>query len=325
MLILSLISCSALKLSDPVYLKAEVDENVSLKTWCVGVGCVMPFTPASCLSWCDWNVDKQSDAEARGAFAGKGWGKQSKATDFGVFYAAGSNTCGDVKNFYANHKWEGKFDTTKLIFPGGDAETKLATTEIQCNRCYLVSAPGGGAIHTNGEFFRISKKTATTMNFDLYDYQNQWKGKTQASTEKPCSHWLISDTFVINTDQSTADKSKCLTRKNAFDVDLKLGLKGLIFPKTCADAQTGESTRLANSYNVMIGHKCKDAQAGAGNAAADSNACRDACTAAGTECKTFVWDPALGGTAKCKLSKVCDPTNVNHVQATEGSQLYLKA
>merc|ERR1719506_2506640 len=92
------VSVCALKISEPGNLRAEVEENVSLKAWCVGVGCVMPFTPASCLSWCDWNVDKQSDAEARGAFQGKGWGKLSerKATDYSITFQTVKNQAKDT-------------------------------------------------------------------------------------------------------------------------------------------------------------------------------------------------------------------------------------
>merc|ERR1719174_1948402 len=81
------VSVCALKISEPGSLRDVTEENVSLRAWCVGVGCVMPFTPASCLSWCDWNVDKQADAEARGAFAGTHWGvkNQVKATSFNVY------------------------------------------------------------------------------------------------------------------------------------------------------------------------------------------------------------------------------------------------
>jgi len=165
-LFVTLISCTALKLSDPVALRDVSEENVSLRSWCVGVGCVMPFTPATCLSWCDWNVDKQADAQARGAFSSEAYGKknQVKATSFSLSLqqsainadnAAHDSAAGvgAVHEYYFQKADEddkkGRKDCGVLcvttgadsaIFPGGDEEKKFSETSLACATCYKIAS-----------------------------------------------------------------------------------------------------------------------------------------------------------------------------------------
>jgi len=319
MMLLLALSVGALKVSDPARL-SEVYSNNSLESWCKGVGCVQPFTPQSCLSWCDWNADKQTDAEARGAFSSDKWGTaQKKMTDFGLFYD-GSNACVTVAlNFNANAK---TYDAKKLIFPGGDAEKKLGTTEIQCNRCYLAAQ----------NYFRLSRKTATSVNVDFYPYTAAWGGETQASTtNKPCDSAKIINSFVIASTQSTTDFSKCVTRKNVQLSQVKIGLKGLIWPKTCAAAAAGESVRKANSYIYIPGKICdvsQDAIAALTDSnAADEAACVAACTAALAECTVAIWDVdnVNGGKKPCRFSKTCVPSTLNHLKDEAGTNVWWQA
>lgn len=137
---------SSLKLSEPA-LKSQDGENVSLKAWCIGFGCVMPFTPVTCLSWCDWTNDKQADAEARGAFSsskkGVNWGKTTKATAFGWVYGGGADAV-LAEDKRARYHFAKKFAPKEVaipFFPGGDKETKLPTTELNCGQCYLIGLP----------------------------------------------------------------------------------------------------------------------------------------------------------------------------------------
>jgi len=164
-LFVTLISCTALKLSDPVALRDGVEENVSLRSWCVGVGCVMPFTPAACLSWCDWNVDKQADAQARGAFSSEAWGKnQVAATSFSISLqqtaikggAAATDVAGAAIEYYFQaadaDDTNGQKDCgvlcpkSKPIFPGGDKENKFSETSLKCNRCYKIASGQAAAV-----------------------------------------------------------------------------------------------------------------------------------------------------------------------------------
>jgi len=140
----------ALKLSDPVSLRDVAEENVSLRAWCAGVGCVMPFTPASCLSWCDWNVDKQADAEARGAFGGTHWGDKKKveATKYFINLASvahtAAETCADGKMikyyFQAHGAADSGTDVNVAVFPGGDEDKKYAQTYLKCGECYKIAS-----------------------------------------------------------------------------------------------------------------------------------------------------------------------------------------
>lgn len=150
-LLLTLLSCSALKLSDPVSLRdlTDTDENQSLQAWCVGTGCVMPFTPASCLSWCDWNYDKQADAEARGAFGDTSWKKkQVQATAFNMIFSAvnGGGACDKAKmaterfmDPKVNIGTGGTYGVGHVpIFPDGDEEKGSGDTYLKCKHCYIV-------------------------------------------------------------------------------------------------------------------------------------------------------------------------------------------
>lgn len=126
----------------------------------------MPFTPASCLSWCDWNVDKQADAEARGAFAGNQWARDEKGTgqvkantywiELGTLAAqAITQTCGlpaTFRKYYfaKTNDQETQFDNQQTgfkadglntaIFPGGDEEKHFAQTNLACGKCYKISS-----------------------------------------------------------------------------------------------------------------------------------------------------------------------------------------
>jgi len=228
---LLLVSCSALKLSDPA-LKNSESENVSLQAWCVGTGCVMPFTPVFCQAWCDWNVDKQSDAEARGAFSKANAARGSRvvtATSFAVYMspkADSADACSGRVNTYYFVKNAKTFVTKAYTFPGGDTETNLKTTEIQCNKCYLVENDAGKKFHI---------KMVTGPIYTMYPYEAKWAGETSASVgdKIPCSgdagdsaKFTITDP-TINTLVDYAAASANDDHKRC------LGLKGLIWPKSC--------------------------------------------------------------------------------------------
>lgn len=221
-LFIILLSSTALKLSDPVSLRDVTEENVSLRAWCVGVGCVMPFTPYSCLSWCDWNVDKQADAEARGAFAGSRWGEktQVKAATFWIkLYQVPKNavpanagtTCEDgaaTKRSYNLVKSEtfpvgGVASDDKsyanaaelaaaAIFPGGDQETRYSETEMKCKLCYKIATATAVGVD------RTKFNDATGLPKELYLKFSQPGGTDKSSkmnlfTGKKCDSGLIFD------------------------------------------------------------------------------------------------------------------------------------
>jgi len=165
MISILLVSVCALKLSEPGNLRAEVEENVSLQAWCVGVGCVMPFTPASCLSWCDWNVDKQEDAAARGAFQNKRWGDtQRKAIDYSVELfeltaavkedkKAGTPAKAASCNTEKTAKYNFVDADGKVTFPGGDKETKFKELEFNCKQCYKIETASATAGQRSKVFY----------------------------------------------------------------------------------------------------------------------------------------------------------------------------
>jgi len=166
---LCILSSGALKISDPSNLRVGSNENISLQSWCAGVGCVMPFTPASCLSWCDWNVDKQEDAAARGAFQNKRWGDaQVLATKFSITIAdvTGGGDCEtdaakkSVYNFVD--------DKGEIGFPGGDKETKFKETQLNCGQCYQLKTKAPAGTRVAHLWITFSKAAATTTKMNVY-------------------------------------------------------------------------------------------------------------------------------------------------------------
>jgi len=208
----------ALKLSDPVSLRDISEENVSLRAWCVGVGCVMPFTPASCLSWCDWNVDKQADAEARGAFGGTHWGekKQHKATEYFIILAhhsqargAAANTCvdADKKKYYFQATGTGKdsgvADGTNgadsAVFPGGDADTQFRETFLTCSttsapKCYKIASGDPKDLTLETHYYIDFTKSGTSVKMRFF-LNNACSG---ATVYDPLIPDTSADTFTSN-------------------------------------------------------------------------------------------------------------------------------
>lgn len=137
------VSC-ALKLSDPAILRESDASNVSLKSWCIRIGCAQPFTPSGCSSWCAWTDDKMADSIARGALP------VIPAQLFNIMIMSGDSCIPGANNIPTAFFFRGRFGTAEFgraVYPGGDGETKLKTTELNCGQCYLI----GGDSACNGE------------------------------------------------------------------------------------------------------------------------------------------------------------------------------
>lgn len=195
LLFLTISLCAALKLSDPASLRDVTEENMSLQAWCASTGCVMPFTPKSCQSWCDWNVDKQADAEARGAFGSKQWGdkKQVLATEYWVKLAAVDKDkvaeckAGKISeyNFNAFGAADSGTAVNVPIFPGGDQDKKYAQTYLACGVCYKLTSRSA---EVAAESTSNSPPLATTFYMKFFHTATADKSvQLKLYTDKACS------------------------------------------------------------------------------------------------------------------------------------------